>query len=96
MVLTRLQFRTECGRLATVTKDGKYVRSDKPRQLGYGAMVFVRQGIVIDASIYLSRAITIAVRYSAVRRQFGKKDEPGEIKVSYVQTQKLLRSAVPE
>jgi len=61
-------------KLATVTKDGKYVRSDKPRQLGYGAMVFVRQGIVTDASIYLSRAVTIAVRYSAVRRQFTKKD----------------------
>lgn len=61
-------------RLATVTKEGKYVRSDKPRQLGYGAMVFVRQGIVTDASIYLSRAVTIAVRYSAVRRQFTKKD----------------------
>lgn len=74
-------------RLATVTKEGKYVQSDKPRQLGYGAMVFVRQGIVIDASIYLSRAVTIAVRYSAVRRQFGKKDEPGEIKVIEYRTQ---------
>lgn len=79
-----------------VTKDGKYVRSDKPRQLGYGAMVFVRQGIVIDASIYLSRAVTIAVRYSAVRRQFGKKDEPGELQVSSVQTQKLLHYPLPE
>lgn len=58
------------------------MRSNKPRQLGYGAMVFVRQGIVIDASIYLSRAVTIAVRYSAVRRQFGNKDEPGELQVS--------------
>lgn len=46
-------------------------------------MVFVRQGIVIDASIYLSRAVTIAVRYSAVRRQFGNKDEPGELQVSF-------------
>lgn len=59
------------------------MRSNKPRQLGYGAMVFVRQGIVIDASIYLSRAVTIAVRYSAVRRQFGNKDEPGELQVSF-------------
>ncbi|XP_024394934.1 peroxisomal acyl-coenzyme A oxidase 1 [Physcomitrium patens] len=74
-------------RLATVTKDGKYVRSNKPRQLGYGAMVFVRQGIVIDASIYLSRAVTIAVRYSAVRRQFGNKDEPGELQVIQYRTQ---------
>lgn len=68
-------------RLATVTKEGKYIRSNKPRQLGYGAMVFIRQGIVADASIYLSRAVTIAVRYSAVRRQFGGKDGKLEIQV---------------
>jgi acyl-CoA oxidase len=68
-------------RLATVTKEGKYIRSNKPRQLGYGAMVFVRQGIVTDASIYLSRAVTIAVRYSAIRRQFGAKDDKPEVQV---------------
>lgn len=78
-----------------VTKDGKYVKSDKPRSLGYGAMVFVRQGIIVDASIYLSRAVTIAVRYSAVRRQFGRKDEPGEVKVSSVQTHKLFGFLIP-
>ncbi|CAK9217123.1 unnamed protein product [Sphagnum troendelagicum] len=74
-------------KLATVTKEGKYIRSNKPRQLGYGAMVFVRQGIVTDASIYLSRAVTIAVRYSAIRRQFGAKDDKPEVQVIDYRTQ---------
>jgi hypothetical protein len=34
-------------------------------------MVYVRQTIVSDASTALSRAVCIAARYSAVRRQFG-------------------------
>jgi hypothetical protein len=68
-------------RLARVTEQGKYERSNKPRQLGYGAMVFIRQGIVAEASVYLSRAVTIAVRYSAVRRQFGGKDDKAEVQV---------------
>jgi hypothetical protein len=68
-------------RLARVTKQGKYERSNKPRQLGYGAMVFIRQFIVAEASVYLSRAVTIAVRYSAVRRQFGGKDDKAEVQV---------------
>jgi len=34
-------------------------------------MVNVRQKIVADASVALSRAVCIATRYSAVRRQFG-------------------------
>jgi hypothetical protein len=34
-------------------------------------MVYVRQTIVSDASTAMSRAVCIATRYSAVRRQFG-------------------------
>ncbi|CAM6021334.1 unnamed protein product [Sphagnum balticum] len=74
-------------KLASVTKQGKYERSNKPRQLGYGAMVFIRQGIVAEASVYLSRAVTIAVRYSAVRRQFGGKDDKAEVQVIDYRTQ---------
>jgi hypothetical protein len=92
VVLTLLQLCIGFGRIAMVTKDGKYVHSDKPRQLGYGAMVFVRQGIVIDASTYLSRAVTIAVRYSCVRRQFGTKGEPGERQVSYIFWNSMTRT----
>lgn len=44
-------------------------------------MVYVRQAIVSDASRALSRATCIAVRYSAVRRQFGSHDGGPESQV---------------
>ncbi|KAB5564108.1 hypothetical protein DKX38_004162 [Salix brachista] len=61
-------------RVLQVTREGKCVQSSVPRQLIYGTMVFVRQTIVADASSALSRAVCIATRYSAVRRQFGSQD----------------------
>lgn len=45
-------------------------------------MVFVRQQIVLDASCALSRAVCIATRYSAVRRQFGSHDGSLETQVN--------------
>lgn len=68
-------------RVSQVTKEGKYLQSDVPRQLVYGTMVYVRQTIVADASNALSRAVCIAVRYSAVRRQFGSQDGGPELQV---------------
>ena len=44
-------------------------------------MVFVRQTIVADASKALSRAVCIAVRYSAIRKQFGSEDGGPETQV---------------
>ncbi|XP_077107916.1 peroxisomal acyl-coenzyme A oxidase 1 isoform X2 [Ranitomeya variabilis] len=60
---------------AQVEQDGKYVKplSDK---LTYGTMVFIRSMIVGDSAQSLSRACTIAVRYSAVRHQ--SEIRPGE------------------
>lgn len=51
-----------------VLEDGTYIRpaSDK---LAYGTMVFVRVAICFDAHRQLQRAVTIATRYSAIRRQ---------------------------
>ncbi|KAE8802486.1 peroxisomal acyl-coenzyme A oxidase 1-like [Hordeum vulgare] len=48
-------------RLSRVTREGKYVHSDVPKQLLYGTMVYVRQTIVADASKALSRAVCMAV-----------------------------------
>ena len=59
------------------------MKSNVPRQLAYGAMVFVRKSIVTEASNYLSRAVTIAVRYSAVRRQFGTEEGKPETQVIF-------------
>lgn len=67
--------------MTQVTKEGKIVQSDVPRQLIYGTMVYVRQTIVADASKALSRAVCIATRYSAVRRQFGSRNGGPETQV---------------
>ncbi|EOA26709.1 hypothetical protein CARUB_v10022793mg [Capsella rubella] len=85
-------------RLSKVTREGKYVASDVPRQLVYGTMVFVRQSIVSNASNALARAVCIATRYSAVRRQFGSQSGGIETQVIDYKTQQnrlfpLLASA---
>ncbi|KAG6501311.1 hypothetical protein ZIOFF_041190 [Zingiber officinale] len=74
-------------RVSQVTREGKYVQSDVPKQLLYGTMVFVRQTIVSDASKALSRAVCIAARYSSVRRQFGSQDGSPETQVIDYKTQ---------
>ncbi|XP_068316844.1 peroxisomal acyl-coenzyme A oxidase 1 [Pyrus communis] len=85
-------------RVSQVTREGKYVQSNVPRQLLYGTMVYVRQTIVADASSALSRAVCIATRYSVVRRQFGSQDGGLETQVIDYKTQQsrlfpLLASA---
>ncbi|XP_047325893.1 peroxisomal acyl-coenzyme A oxidase 1-like [Impatiens glandulifera] len=85
-------------RVSRVTREGKYIQSEVPRQLMYGTMVFVRQNIVADASSALSRAVCIATRYSAVRRQFGSQNGGLETQVIDYKTQQsrlfpLLASA---
>nr|XP_043629337.1 peroxisomal acyl-coenzyme A oxidase 1-like isoform X1 [Erigeron canadensis]XP_043629344.1 peroxisomal acyl-coenzyme A oxidase 1-like isoform X1 [Erigeron canadensis] len=85
-------------RVSQVTRDGKIMQSDVPRQLIYGTMVYVRQTIVADASKALSRAVCIATRYSAVRRQFGSRNGGPETQVIDYRTQQsrlfpLLASA---
>ncbi|XP_045771127.1 probable peroxisomal acyl-coenzyme A oxidase 1 isoform X1 [Maniola jurtina] len=54
---------------AKVEKDGTYVKSARHGKLTYGTMVFVRVTLVSEMSFNISKAATIAVRYSAVRRQ---------------------------
>ncbi|XP_014508908.1 peroxisomal acyl-coenzyme A oxidase 1 [Vigna radiata var. radiata] len=85
-------------RVSQVTREGKYAQSSVPRQLVYGTMVYVRQTIVRDASSALARAVCIATRYSAVRRQFGSKKGSLETQVLDYKTQQarlfpLLASA---
>ncbi|BAT75827.1 peroxisomal acyl-coenzyme A oxidase 1-like [Vigna umbellata] len=85
-------------RVSQVTREGKYAQSSVPRQLVYGTMVYVRQTIVRDASSALARAVCIATRYSAVRRQFGSNKGSLETQVLDYKTQQarlfpLLASA---
>ncbi|CAG4983887.1 unnamed protein product [Colias eurytheme] len=73
-----------------VLADGTYVKS-KNSKLNYGAMVFVRVVIVFDMVNYLSKAATIAVRYSAVRRQCQLKEGQPECQImDYVTQQHKL------
>lgn len=57
-------------RHSQVTRDGKYYKPMHDK-LVYGGMTVVRVNLVESAANALSRAATIAVRYSAVRRQGG-------------------------
>jgi len=41
----------------------------------YGSLTAVRAKIVMRARMVLARAVTIAVRYTAIRRQFSDRDE---------------------
>ncbi|KAL5208590.1 hypothetical protein ABZP36_033025 [Zizania latifolia] len=84
--------------LSQVTKEGKYVHSDVPKQLLYGTMVYVHQTVVADASKALSRAVCIAVRHNTVQKQFGSQVGGPEIQVLNYKTQQsrlfpLLASA---
>ncbi len=49
-------------------EDGTYVKPVKA-QLNYGTMVMVRCAIAVDVTRMFKKAVAIAVRYSAVRRQ---------------------------
>lgn len=51
-----------------VKPDGTYVKPVS-NKLTYGTMVFVRSYLVGEAARSLSKACTIAIRYSAVRHQ---------------------------
>lgn len=57
-------------RYSKVEKDGTYVAPPPENsKASYATMVYVRATIVRDAGDFLGRAVTIATRYAAVRRQ---------------------------
>ncbi|XP_045456830.1 probable peroxisomal acyl-coenzyme A oxidase 1 [Melitaea cinxia] len=74
-----------------VLEDGTYVNSPSSK-LTYGTMMFVRVMLVNDMCNYMAKAVTIATRYSAVRRQSQPKpDEPEPQILDYLtQQHKLL------
>lgn len=56
-------------------KTNKYVPA-KEAKLVYGTMTWVRSTIVMQSGSALARGVTIATRYSAIRRQFADRDAP--------------------
>ncbi|KAJ5647967.1 hypothetical protein N7490_004339 [Penicillium lividum] len=54
-------------------KTGTYSKPAQPAVV-YGSLTYVRAQIVHHARLVLARAVTVAVRYTAVRRQFTDRD----------------------
>lgn len=57
-------------RFTSVDKNGN-VQDPPMAQLAYGALVFVRTSIIRESAETCKKALTIAIRYCCVRRQFG-------------------------
>ncbi|KAH9489974.1 Peroxisomal acyl-coenzyme A oxidase 1 [Bulinus truncatus] len=73
-------------RYAQVLEDGTFV-SPKNDKLVYGSMTLIRAQIVGGTARALSKAVTIAARYSAVRKQSEINPGAGEVPVLEFQTQ---------
>lgn len=60
-----------CMGLVEVTPDGKYVKKkgNGAEKILYSAMLDVRAGLVERGGVTLARALTVSIRYSAVRKQ---------------------------
>ncbi|XP_060803917.1 probable peroxisomal acyl-coenzyme A oxidase 1 isoform X2 [Amyelois transitella] len=79
---------------AQVLRDGTFIASPNSK-LTYGTMVFVRVCIVNNMANQLAKAVTIAVRYSAIRRQSQlKPHEPEPQILDYVTQQHKLFIAI--
>jgi len=53
---------------------GALTKSGHPAVV-YGSLTFVRANIIMHARLILARAVTIAIRYTVIRRQFQDRDE---------------------
>ena len=53
--------------------NGMYIKPENPATV-YGSLTFVRAQIIMHARLILARAVTNAVRYLAIRRQFADRD----------------------
>ncbi|XP_072751656.1 peroxisomal acyl-coenzyme A oxidase 3-like isoform X2 [Anoplolepis gracilipes] len=78
-------------RTADVNKNGKYVPAIKDERKRYGsslgALSSGRVSITVICAQYMTLAITIAIRYCAVRKQFGPVDTDDELSVIEYQAQ---------
>ncbi|XP_037030300.1 probable peroxisomal acyl-coenzyme A oxidase 1 [Bradysia coprophila] len=65
----RIPLKNMLMRNARVSENGEFVKSSQSAVLNYGVMTLVRVDIVKGMGDQLSKAVTIAMRYSTVRRQ---------------------------
>ena len=59
---------------------GAFQRTGSPA-LVYGSLTNIRANIVMHARLILARAVTIAVRYCSIRRQFKDRDAPDSVNI---------------
>ncbi|KAF9892105.1 hypothetical protein FE257_002511 [Aspergillus nanangensis] len=57
---------------------GVYHKPENPA-VAYGSMTHARKRIILAARLVLARAVTVAVRYCSIRRQFRDKDSTGPL-----------------
>jgi alkylation response protein AidB-like acyl-CoA dehydrogenase len=81
---------------AQVNKNGIYTKQSGSEKVAYGIMLDVRVRICANSAMLLARAVTIAIRYSLVRKQGGSTgtgtgtDASSEIAVMEYPTQQRL------
>lgn len=72
-------------RTGDVTPDGKYITpfKDPSKRFGVslGALSNGRVGLTHYAPCFMNQALTIAIRYAAVRKQFGPGNGKGELPI---------------
>ncbi|ODH38741.1 hypothetical protein ACO22_02214 [Paracoccidioides brasiliensis] len=58
-------------------ESGEYTKPKNPVVV-YGTLTHIRAKLVMEARLALARAVTVAVRYLSIRRQFKDKDAPND------------------
>lgn len=64
----RIPYKNMLMKNSKLLEDGTFIKAQNSKQ-NYGTMVFVRVHMIMDAVLIISKAATIATRYSMVRRQ---------------------------
>ena len=77
-----------------VLDDGTYV-PPPVKKAAYGTMVFVRSDIVMNAALYMKKAVTIALRYNLVRRQSNADSKNNNVETQVLDYQHSQRTLFP-
>ena len=67
------------GRFSRIDPSTNKYMKPASASLVYGTLTFVRSHIVLQSGSVLARGVTIAVRYTSVRRQFQDRDSKGNV-----------------
>ncbi|KAI8356114.1 acyl-CoA dehydrogenase/oxidase C-terminal [Choanephora cucurbitarum] len=81
-------------KFAKVTPEGKYLPPVHDK-LSYGSMVKLRVDIVDAAGWNLARAITVAVRYCTVRRQFNSQNDTSGLETQVINYSSVQHRLMP-